>query len=235
MDCKPELDGFPSFIAYFYHNLGTIGIASGLVSAVTHVLYFATKRWPIDRTRMLAKAFSGAFLPAAIGMIGASFFPEKLLGCIENVSIYILAVAISMLWIATDVLEKLFKALKPMINSDDRLSYEFLYKQTRGGILSVGGVFVLASLYSIFAHDWEGIFVGLGIVAIYSFSYLATWYRVSKGYFGSNLDEALELIAFIVNQCSKGDPPTSTRLSNDHLSQEAEAESSEIIPVPHVS
>lgn len=101
--CEPDIIALPGFSS-FYHFMGTIGVACGLVTACAYILYCFYKRGNISLVAALQIALCGVSLPAAIGLIGAAFFPEKLLGCIENLPIYILAGAISMILIIWTVL-----------------------------------------------------------------------------------------------------------------------------------
>jgi hypothetical protein len=101
MNCSSGVE----FIQYLYNHLGTISLSIGAFAGVAHcVFYLVEKREPPTLNATLAKIAGGAALPPAIAMMGAAFNPHSLLGCIENLGLYVLVGSVAVIWLTLQAL-----------------------------------------------------------------------------------------------------------------------------------
>jgi hypothetical protein len=98
-------------------------------------------------------------------------------------------------------------------NSNDAISGIFLgEKEGQAQKVSIYAV-ALALAFPFAFDDYVPSFLLMGFVCILWAYLLIIRFRVARGFYGSNAEEARELINFIISKASKGDPPSSTRVS----------------------
>ena len=91
-------------VGFIYFNLGTLSLIAGVSVAIIHIAYFLLRGRALHLNEILGKAMAASVLPAAIAIGLASLDPVGLLGCVNNVEIYIVVGAFSVVWITLSIL-----------------------------------------------------------------------------------------------------------------------------------
>jgi hypothetical protein len=92
------------WVAFIYSNIGRISIFIGLVSALGHIVYYVIKRRPLALNVTVGKMMSGFIIPPAIAMGFSALDPANMLICVNDLGIYIVVGAFSVVWIAFSIL-----------------------------------------------------------------------------------------------------------------------------------
>ena len=100
MACHANIWG----IELVYSHLGTLSLFVAIFSGIAHVVYYLIKGMPLTLNATLGKMLAGFVLPPAIAMAASAFDPANLLGCVNDLPIYILAGSVSAMWITFSVL-----------------------------------------------------------------------------------------------------------------------------------
>ncbi|WP_142252425.1 hypothetical protein [Bradyrhizobium sp. UNPF46] len=109
--------------------------------------------------------------------------------------------------------------------SSDVLTENYVHEANDRSILALLILLIVAST-AIWMRDSGIIILSSGIAFLFFLQTTLTEYRVSRGYFGTNRAEALELISFIARKHHDGEAPPGTKVGKSVIRDEAQGLSS---------